>query len=35
MLAIPLLLLYEITIVAIWFTDRRQAKDESAEEAAA
>lgn len=27
MLAIPLLLLYEITIVAIWFTDRRQAKD--------
>ncbi|MEK7343153.1 MAG: twin-arginine translocase subunit TatC [Pseudomonadota bacterium] len=34
MLAIPLLLLYEITIVAIWFTDRRQAKDE-VEEAAA
>lgn len=26
MLAVPLLLLYEITIVAIWFTDRRQAK---------
>lgn len=26
MLAIPLLLLYEITIIAIWFTDRRQAK---------
>ena len=25
MLAIPLLLLYEITIVAIWFTDRRKA----------
>jgi sec-independent protein translocase protein TatC len=35
MLAIPLLLLYEITIIAIWFTDRRQAKDEEAEEAAA
>ncbi|EQB31645.1 twin-arginine translocase subunit TatC [Sphingobium ummariense] len=29
MLAIPLLLLYEITIIAIWFTDRRQAKQES------
>ena len=27
MLAIPLLLLYEITIVAIWFTDRKQARD--------
>ena len=26
MLAIPLLLLYEITLIAIWFTDRRQAK---------
>lgn len=26
MLAVPLLLLYEITIVAIWFTDRRQEK---------
>jgi len=24
MLAIPLVLLYEITIIAIWFTDRRQ-----------
>jgi sec-independent protein translocase protein TatC len=35
MLAIPLLLLYEITIVAIWFTDRRQGKDEATEEAAA
>ncbi|WP_298394770.1 twin-arginine translocase subunit TatC [Sphingobium sp.] len=35
MLAIPLLLLYEITIIAIWFTDRKQAKDEAAEEAAA
>ncbi|SEQ50429.1 twin-arginine translocase subunit TatC [Sphingobium sp. YR768] len=35
MLAIPLLLLYEITIIAIWFTDRRQAKEEAAEEAAA
>lgn len=27
MLAIPLLALYEITIVAIWFTDRRQARE--------
>jgi sec-independent protein translocase protein TatC len=35
MLAIPLLLLYEITIVAIWFTDRRAAKQEAAEEASA
>lgn len=35
MLAIPLLLLYEITIVAIWFTDRRQAKMQEAEEASA
>ena len=26
MLAIPLLLLYEITIIAIWFTDRKQAR---------
>ncbi|MET0370323.1 MAG: twin-arginine translocase subunit TatC [Sphingobium sp.] len=31
MLAIPLLLLYEITIVAIWFTDRKKAADEVAE----
>ncbi|SEI75492.1 Sec-independent protein translocase TatC [Sphingobium sp. AP50] len=35
MLAIPLLLLYEITIIAIWFTDRKVAKEEAAEEAAA
>jgi sec-independent protein translocase protein TatC len=35
MLAIPLLLLYEITIIAIWFTDRKAAKEEAAEEAAA
>jgi sec-independent protein translocase protein TatC len=35
MLAIPLLLLYEITIIAIWFTDRKQAKDEATEEASA
>lgn len=32
MLAIPLLLLYEITIVAIWFTDRRQAKQQANED---
>ena len=30
MLAIPLLLLYEITIVAIWFTDRKQAREAAA-----
>lgn len=35
MLAIPLLLLYEITIIAIWFTDRTAAKVEAAEEASA
>ncbi|BAV65962.1 twin-arginine translocase subunit TatC [Sphingobium cloacae] len=35
MLAIPLLLLYEITIVAIWFTDRRKARDEATESASA
>ncbi|PZU13493.1 MAG: twin-arginine translocase subunit TatC [Sphingobium sp.] len=33
MLAIPLLLLYEITIVAIWFTDRRQVGDATADDA--
>jgi sec-independent protein translocase protein TatC len=32
MLAVPLLLLYEITIVAIWFTDRRQAKAQAGED---
>jgi sec-independent protein translocase protein TatC len=32
MLAIPLLLLYEITIVAIWFTDRRATKGKVADE---
>ncbi|MDX3901375.1 MAG: twin-arginine translocase subunit TatC [Sphingobium sp.] len=31
MLAVPLLLLYEITIIAIWFTDRRQAKAAASE----
>ncbi|MGC4251876.1 MAG: twin-arginine translocase subunit TatC [Sphingobium sp.] len=35
MLAIPLLLLYEITIVAIWFTDRRKAREEVTENASA
>lgn len=35
MLAIPLLLLYEITIVAIWFTDRRKAQEEATESASA
>ncbi len=33
MLAIPLLFLYEFTIIAIWFTDRRQAKQAAREEA--
>jgi len=32
MLAIPLLLLYEITIIAIWFTDRKQARGAAAAE---
>ena len=35
MLAIPLLLLYEVTIIAIWFTDRNKSDVEDAEEAAA
>jgi sec-independent protein translocase protein TatC len=34
MLAIPLIFLYEFTIIAIWFTDRRQAKIAAAEERA-
>ena len=34
MLAIPLLLLYEITIVAIWFTDRKQSREAATEEGA-
>ena len=34
MLAIPLLLLYEITIIAIWFTDRKQEKEQVIPEAA-
>ncbi|WP_443971737.1 twin-arginine translocase subunit TatC [Sphingobium sp. CR28] len=33
MLAIPLILLYEIALIAIWFTDRRDAKDKAAEDA--
>jgi sec-independent protein translocase protein TatC len=31
MLAIPLVMLYEIALVAIWFTERRRAKDAAAE----
>ena len=34
MLAIPLILLYELSIIAIWFTDRKAVKDKPAEEAA-
>ena len=30
MLAVPLILLYEITIVAIWFTDRKQSREAAA-----
>ena len=29
MLAVPLVLLYEITLIAIWFTDRRKAAEEA------
>ena len=32
MLAIPLILLYELSILAIWFTDRKAVKDKPAEE---
>ncbi len=35
MLAIPLVLLYELSILAIWFTDRKAVKDAPAEEAEA
>ena len=34
MLAVPLLALYEITIIAIWFTDRKRVKDMGPGEAA-
>ncbi|MEV5035031.1 twin-arginine translocase subunit TatC [Sphingobium sp. LMC3-1-1.1] len=34
MLAVPLLALYEITIIAIWFTDRKRVKDMAPGEAA-
>ncbi len=34
LLAIPLILLYEIALIGIWFTERRRAKDAAAEEAA-
>lgn len=35
MLAIPLLALYEITIIAIWFTDRKRAKEAEAADVSA
>ncbi|MET0241730.1 MAG: twin-arginine translocase subunit TatC [Sphingobium sp.] len=35
MLAIPLILLYEISLIAMWFTDRRRAAEEAAEKAGA
>jgi sec-independent protein translocase protein TatC len=31
MLAVPLIILYEISLVAIWFTERRRARDKRAE----
>lgn len=31
MLAVPLILLYELSLVAIWFTERRRARDKTAE----
>lgn len=31
MLAIPLILLYEVSLIAIWFTERRRAREEKAE----
>jgi sec-independent protein translocase protein TatC len=31
MLAIPLILLYELSLVAIWFTERRRAREKAAE----
>jgi sec-independent protein translocase protein TatC len=31
MLAVPLIILYEISLVAIWFTERRRARDKQAE----
>jgi sec-independent protein translocase protein TatC len=34
MLAIPLILLYELTLIAIWFTERRRARDPSPDAAA-
>jgi sec-independent protein translocase protein TatC len=33
MLAIPLVLLYEISLIAMWFTDRRRAREAAAERA--
>jgi sec-independent protein translocase protein TatC len=32
MLAIPLILLYELALIAIWFTDRRVAKESAREQ---
>ncbi len=32
MLAVPLVLLYELSLIAMWFTDRRRAADTAAEE---
>jgi sec-independent protein translocase protein TatC len=34
MLAIPLWLLYELSLIAIWFTERRRAKAEKVAEGA-
>jgi len=35
MLAVPLILLYEITLIAIWFTDRRAAREQATVDGAA
>jgi sec-independent protein translocase protein TatC len=34
MLAVPLVLLYELSLMAMWFTDRRRAREEAEEEPA-
>ncbi|SNS19494.1 Sec-independent protein translocase TatC [Sphingomonas laterariae] len=34
MLAVPLVLLYELALIAIWFTEKRRARDKTAEDAA-
>ena len=33
LLAVPLILLYEVAIIGIWFTERRRAREAETEEA--